>query len=117
VHGAIDLIDWLVFAPFLVAMALTLWWYRTGPSLRTKSQISSALEPKGLQLISVKPKLEFRLGKSSRALLIAKARNPYGNIQTIYFEVDVWADLFSSRPNVRELGGYLGNRFLPLGDF
>ena len=111
-----DLFAWIGPALIIAALALTVWWYRTGPSPRTRAQVALALESKGLSLISVKPKFGFRLGRGSRALLVAKATNPFGNVQAIYFDVDVWADLFLRRPNVRELGGYLGTQFMSVGE-
>ncbi len=111
-----DLFDWIGPTLIVAALALTVWWYRTAPSLRTRAQVALALEAKGLSLIVVKPKFGFRLGRSSQALLVAKATNPFGNLQTVYFDVDVWADLFSPRPNVRELGGYLGTPFMSVGE-
>jgi hypothetical protein len=110
-----DLFFWIGPALMLVALALVERWYRIGPSARVQSKIATTLEAKGLQLLSVKPALQFRFRRNSRAVLIARATNKSGNVETVYFEVDIWADIFSRWTYVHELGGYPGSRFMSGG--
>ena len=102
-----EVLPWLGPAFVVAALSTTIWWFSNGPSKRTRIQIEGIVRAKGLKLISIKPKPELRFGKSSRCLLAVRVENPFGNDQTLYFDVDMWADLFIAHPNVRELGSGL----------
>jgi hypothetical protein len=108
-----DISDFLWFGLFAFAFVGYVRWIARGPSARTKELVKQALYAKGRKLISVKPKPEFRLGRGSRALLVARAEDAYGNLRKEYFEVDFWADNLTRNPRVREIGSYLSPvRFL-----
>ncbi len=95
---------WVNLTPLILAVIILLWWFRIGPSQRTRTQVAMAVESRGFKLLSVKLKPQLRLGRNSRYTLAVRAENLFGNVQTIYFDVDVWADRFAKRPFVRELG-------------
>ena len=109
-------LSWIGPTLILFALGVTLYWYRNGPSIKTQSRIATALQARGLKLLSVKPQLELRLGRGSRVPLVARVSNAFGNVQTLYFDVDIWADLFLPHPNVRELGTHQSSRFMSAGD-
>lgn len=94
---------WLVFVFVVAAIAVSARWFLLGPSKRTRLCIRHALETKGLTPISIRPKLQVRYGHSSKGTMIVTAVNPFGHSQQLYFNVDIWSDLFSPKPQVREV--------------
>ncbi len=102
----------------LVALAFVgyLRWLSHGPSVRTRDLVRQAMEAKGLSFVSVRLEPKIRIGRGSRALLIANGKDAYGNARKIYFEVDFWADNLTRNPTVKEIGTYLSPARFLAGD-
>jgi hypothetical protein len=80
---------------------------RSGPSDRTRAGIAAALQARGLTLLSLKPTWIPQFRTRSRRIFVARAENPFGLVQTIYFSVDAWSNLLKLTPNLHDLGSRL----------
>ena len=100
----LDIWEWAPPAIFLLVTILVMSRLARGPSPKTQRYIELALRAKGLELVGLNFKSPgLRLGKSSRIVIVARGRNSFGNFQTEYFSVDMWAEVLR-RSTVTELG-------------
>jgi hypothetical protein len=83
----------------VLIFAVVLYW-AIRPSDALKTQISNALEAKGLILLGLNITVG---GDRSETVYAARARNPFGNVETHRFAVSRWGNMTSKNPVVREI--------------
>lgn len=103
VAAIFNLTGWLIIAVAVVGLFGSLRWFAAGPSPRTRARVEQVLRAKNLKLIDLKPRPEPRIGMSSSCLLVARTEDAFGDERREYFEVDVWADIFTRNPSIREI--------------
>ena len=81
-------------------MAFFAWRLTNIPTARTRKKIVLALQAKGMTLVEVEPQWELR--RRSGVLLVARAKDVFGNDTNQYFRVDALAEVLGLNASVRE---------------
>lgn len=94
---------WIENAAVLGLMVFFAWRASKMPSARTRRKIEIALQAKGMTLLDVHSQWTWRLGRTSRVILVARVKDVFGNDRNQYFAVDAFADILGLNARVREV--------------
>jgi hypothetical protein len=84
-------------------MAFALWRLSKVPNERTRKKVEAALQAKGLALVDVGCELDGSLGRQSQVILVAQAKDAFGNDRKQYFRVEVLSDMLGLNARIREI--------------
>ena len=78
-------------------------WRLAQPSDSTRQQVEAAVRAKGFDMLDMKVSGTSGQNNRNQIIIVARCRNPFGNVQKLHFGVNLWANAFGRRVVVTEL--------------